>query len=346
MTLVLVRVTSLSVAIVAFHPGIALSRGRLAVWLDEQKPASWNKPRLSIPAAPKIQGTVDPKCRELARPPQSDEDTRLRKQGWDLVGACQGGWQILVIRGTASYDGMCRPRQYQDFVFVRGLFAGTLSPQPVDRRADGTLARGSLPSSGQLIAEYERYATTDPLCCPSSTTRVVFEIASDPPVLRPASASTTETRVAAPGAAASRPLEGTYWRAIELAGQPTPTQDAKREAHLQFLAGGRVSGSDGCNRITGSYQLKGDQMTFGQMVGTHIACLDPSGIAGPFRDALKSATRLTVAGDRLELFDATGTRLAAFVAGTSTQAAGLSPSPALVGTSWQLVKFKAVMARR
>jgi hypothetical protein len=26
------------------------------------------------------------------------------------------------------------------------------------------------------------------------------------------------------------PLEGTYWRVTELAGRPTPTQDAKREA--------------------------------------------------------------------------------------------------------------------
>jgi len=38
-----------------------------------------------------------------------------------------------------------------------------------------------------------------------------------------------------------------------VAGKPTPTQDPKREAHLQFQAGGRVSGSDGCNRMTGTY---------------------------------------------------------------------------------------------
>jgi heat shock protein HslJ len=133
-------------------------------------------------------------------------------------------------------------------------------------------------------------------------------------------------------------LEGTYWKAIELAGKPTPTQDPKREAHLQFQAGGRVSGSDGCNRITGTYQLKGDRVTFGQMAGTQMACLNPSGTEGPFRDALKGATRLTVAGDRLELFDAPGTRLAAFTAGS--QASGSSPSSGLAGTSWQLVKFQ------
>lgn len=56
------------------------------------------------------------------------------------------------------------------------------------------------------------------------------------------------------------------------------------------------------------YQLKGDGVAFGQMAGTQMACLNPIETERPFRDALKSATRLTLAGDRLELFDAMGTR--------------------------------------
>ena len=192
MTSRLARVTSLIVAIVASHPGIGRSQGKVASWLDEPKPASWNKPGLPIPAAPPIQGNVDTRCRDLARPAQLDEDKRLRDQGWDLVGAYQGGWRILVIRGTASYDGMCRPRQYQDFVFVRGVFAGTLSPQAMDSRTDGALGRVSLQSDSRLTAEFERYAGADPLCCPSRTTSVVFEITNDAPVLRPMSASTSK----------------------------------------------------------------------------------------------------------------------------------------------------------
>jgi len=133
-------------------------------------------------------------------------------------------------------------------------------------------------------------------------------------------------------------LEGTYWKAIELAGKPTPAQDATREAHLQFQAG-RVFGSDGCNLLTGSYQLNGERVTFGQMAGTLMACLDESGTEEPFRNALKNASRLTIAGDRLELLDAGGTRLAAFRAGSKPSAA--SPSSGLAGTSWQLVKFES-----
>jgi heat shock protein HslJ len=131
------------------------------------------------------------------------------------------------------------------------------------------------------------------------------------------------------------PLEGTYWRAIELAGKPAPPQDPKREAHLLFDAAGRVSGSDGCNRVTGSYQRKGDAITFGQMAATRMACVNTAAVEEAFRSALKSASRFTIAGDRLELFDAAGTRVAAFVAGAQAAAA-----PGLGGTSWQLVRFQ------
>jgi heat shock protein HslJ len=132
-------------------------------------------------------------------------------------------------------------------------------------------------------------------------------------------------------------LEGTYWRATELAGKPTPTQDPEREAHLQFQSG-RVSGSDGCNRITGSFQLNADRVSFGQMAGTQMACINTGDTEGPFGDALKNAARLTITNDRLELLDDKGTRLAAFVARAQAQAG--AQAPGLAGTSWQLVKFQ------
>ena len=190
-TSTLVRAVSLAGAIVACHPGMVRSQGKVAAWLDDSKPVSWNKPGARVPAAPASQGAVDPRCLEAARPPESDEDKQVRDQGWDLVGAYQGGWQMVVVRGTAGYDGMCRPLQFQDFVFVRGVFAGTLSPQAMDSRSDGAIGRVFLQSNSQLTAEYARYAAADPLCCPSRTTRVVFEVASDGPIVRPLSSSTS-----------------------------------------------------------------------------------------------------------------------------------------------------------
>ncbi len=143
-----------------------------------------------------------------------------------------------------------------------------------------------------------------------------------------------------PNPLATKPLEGTYWRAIELAGKPTPTQDAKREAYLVFQPGGRLSGSDGCNRLMGSYQLKEGAVTFGPMAGTRMACIDAAAeVERAFRESLKRAMRLTTAGDRLDLFDAAGNRIGAFtaVAQASTPPAAAAP---LGGTSWQLVKFQ------
>jgi heat shock protein HslJ len=142
---------------------------------------------------------------------------------------------------------------------------------------------------------------------------------------------------AGPSVPTASSLEGTSWDATELAGKPTPKQDPNREGYLQFESGGRVSGSDGCNRLTGTYRLDGERVGFGQMASTQMACLNSSGTEGPFRDALKNATRLTVTRDRMELFDATGTRLAVF---SSESQARVPPSPTLAGTSWRLVEFQ------
>ena len=191
MTSRLLIVTLMAIAMMFGNAAVGLPQNKVASWLDEAKPSPWNKPDAAIPAAPKLQGATDPRCREAARPPQLDEDKRVREQGWDLVGAFQGGWEMLVIQATAGYDGMCRPRQYQAFVFMRGVFAGTLSPQPMDSRTDGALERVSLQSGARLTADYARYAAKDALCCPSGTTHVVFDIATDG-ALTPVSASTSK----------------------------------------------------------------------------------------------------------------------------------------------------------
>lgn len=136
------------------------------------------------------------------------------------------------------------------------------------------------------------------------------------------------------GAQTSLPLEGTYWRASELAGKPTSSQQSAREPHLVFQSGDRLAGADGCNAVSGSYRVESQAVTFGKLAVTQMACLNNSEIERAFRDALRSATRLVIAGNRLELFDGSGRRLAAFV---GRDQAGSGP---LVGTSWQMVRFQ------
>lgn len=129
------------------------------------------------------------------------------------------------------------------------------------------------------------------------------------------------------------PLENTYWRAIRLAGKPAPPRPAASEPNLTFHPDGRVSGSDGCNRISGSYERKGDAIHFGQMIGTQRACPGTAEIDKAFRDALTSAASLRLSGGSLELFDAGGTEVAAFTSRAPDTAS-------LEGTSWRLVKFE------
>jgi LppP/LprE lipoprotein len=158
-------------------------------WLDSNSVTAWNRPGTPIPYAPERQNP-DPRCRALARSPQSDEDGQLRAHGWDLVGSPSVAKDIQVIAATADYDGMCRPRQYQSFVFAQGVFVGTLSPHLMDSRTDGALSQVMIDSDRKLQAKYLRYAATDPLCCASRTTTVTFAILADPPMIRALSVTT------------------------------------------------------------------------------------------------------------------------------------------------------------
>jgi heat shock protein HslJ len=126
---------------------------------------------------------------------------------------------------------------------------------------------------------------------------------------------------------------------VSFVSSPGPPPSSIGPAHsVPCRSKSTLAGSDGCNRITGTYELNGDRVTFRQMAATQMACPNEGDGERQFRNALQSATRLTVTGDRLELFEPTGTRLAAFTAGG--QPAVPSSALGLAGTSWQLVKFQ------
>ena len=121
-----------------------------------------------------------------------------------------------------------------------------------------------------------------------------------------------------PNPAATIPVEGTHWKAIELAGRPMSADELKRNAYLLLQVGGRFSGRDGCNFISGSYQLNGDVITFGLLRLTTMACLREVSIEREFLAALTSGTTLRVVGTHLEMYDATRNRVAVFTAEAST----------------------------
>lgn len=113
---------------------------------------------------------------------------------------------------------------------------------------------------------------------------------------------------------AASPLENTYWRLVDLQGRPVQLAEKQRELHLILQpAQRRVAGSGGCNRLMGSYQLDGDNLRFGQVAGTMMAC--PADVMVREREfiaLLAQATRWRIVDGRLELVDGQGSLLARF----------------------------------
>lgn len=144
-------------------------------WLDRPLGNNWNNLTGVLPTAPR-NTPIGPACREQVRPPESIADRAVTRAGWSLFGPSQTWGSTTVITAMAGVDGMCRPMGYNAFVFVNSRFAGTLAPAQMDSRTDGSLTTARLINSTQVLAEFSRYTSTDPLCCPSQTSVVRYSL--------------------------------------------------------------------------------------------------------------------------------------------------------------------------
>lgn len=68
-------------------------------------------------------------------------------------------------------------------------------------------------------------------------------------------------------------LAGTEWRLEAVGGQPALAQP---QATLAFPEPGRVAGHASCNRFFGSVTIDGQQISFGQLGATRMACVGPA----------------------------------------------------------------------
>jgi heat shock protein HslJ len=122
-------------------------------------------------------------------------------------------------------------------------------------------------------------------------------------------------------------LNGTAWVLSSLPGQtlqPGATATATFE-------GGRVQGTDGCNRYTAPFTVAGSTIQVGSRgVATMMACA-PSVMkqAEAFMSALTGARSFRIEGGQLQLLSAGGAVLATFAAQPHS----------LAGTSWQVTGF-------
>lgn len=114
-------------------------------------------------------------------------------------------------------------------------------------------------------------------------------------------------------AATALPLRGVEWKLVELEGQALAAADKARAPNLTFSATDeRVSGSGGCNRLSGRYTLDGDKLSFGPLAGTMMACIAGMDQEKRFLQALAKVRSHRVAGGYLELLDGAGAVIARF----------------------------------
>lgn len=160
-------------------------------WLDRPL-NNWNRPTGVVPSAPRG-GQIEGTCRNQIRTPESLADRAVTRAGWSLYGPAYVYGSTTVVTAMAGSDGMCRPMQYNGFVFVGSRFVGTIAPQPVDARTDGSFGNIFLNGRNSLMVEFARYTSNDPLCCPSQKSLVTYSISSGTaPLLKPEDVSTTQ----------------------------------------------------------------------------------------------------------------------------------------------------------
>jgi len=108
-------------------------------------------------------------------------------------------------------------------------------------------------------------------------------------------------------------LRSTYWKLVALGSTPVNVADSQREPHIILQPdANRVNGSGGCNRMFGSYALRGDALTFSGVGSTKMACQDGMDVETSFLPALQRVARWRIADRQLELLDSAGAVVARF----------------------------------
>ena len=124
---------------------------------------------------------------------------------------------------------------------------------------------------------------------------------------------TSESESTALGANTSSQLRSTYWKLTALGDKPVTVADSQREPHIVLAPDSKqLSGSGGCNRMFGTYELNGDAISFSGVGATKMACVDGMDIESSFFAALPKVAKWQITGQQLELRDATGAIVARF----------------------------------
>ena len=104
------------------------------------------------------------------------------------------------------------------------------------------------------------------------------------------------------------------WTATQLGNSMLKTEANRQNLpYLNFDAATQtVTGSDSCNRLSGSYVAGRDTLQLGQLATTRMACLNNNNLDQKFHEAMNKVTHYQVYGKTLKLLDRHGNLLIQF----------------------------------
>ena len=109
------------------------------------------------------------------------------------------------------------------------------------------------------------------------------------------------------------PLEKTEWKLTWLGTTKIESGTPQLAPYIQLdPESHRVSGSGGCNRLMGGYELEGDHLKFTQMAMSRMACIDGGDTESKFAKVLDQVTSWKMEKGKLLVMDADGHVLAKF----------------------------------
>jgi heat shock protein HslJ len=118
-----------------------------------------------------------------------------------------------------------------------------------------------------------------------------------------------------------RVLTGVEWRLVSFGPAGSEANIvAGTTVMLRFGEDGRASGSTGCNSYGGTYEVRGDAISFSRLVSTRRACLDPNANQQEqrFLSALEAAGRFRLSSNRLTILSDRGRNVLNFVNNSSS----------------------------
>lgn len=91
------------------------------------------------------------------------------------------------------------------------------------------------------------------------------------------------------------------WTLVNMNGNPVQVSHTDKDAHLVFHTDTKtISGSGGCNRLTGAYLLSKSSLKFPSTASTRMACIDMA-FEQAFLDWLKKVDAYEYSGTELTL---------------------------------------------